>query len=481
MPFEVSCSHCQGRLRVEQAGLVACPHCGTRLNVAEPPATDVPAAIPPTPVAASPPTVDSNPVVQAPEPVVAAAPQPEPVATPASPSNAHDTAVSGEQMPYLGDMAMPGTTSAEEPSGAGSALDDEDFESVLPGGNEVDVPAPAPVVASEPANPAAAPAVVATAPAPAPVSPIPAAVSGPPEPARNVVSTTLPQPKPLIQPGSQSSILQKYTAERLQGKVSKKLFALAISYSSAMTLAVLYLAWQLMNGGGSASNLESLPDVKPQRDADGDIGMSLIKEAAEMPPGHTLALGDSQRFGNLKLTPLRVTRGPVKFEFHLKDESRKKEDGGEILQLWLRFENVSTDQSIAPLDGLVFRRDPAFDVGELDRANNFVCARSEKKKDGHRVLVYELNRNDIWNLRDQSTEFEIPPGETFETYIPTTEEGVKELLTADAPYVWRVHFRKGYSPQRYGVTTVVEVSFDKSDVVAATQPADDVEVDAEKS
>lgn len=200
-----------------------------------------------------------------------------------------------------------------------------------------------------------------------------------------------------------------------------------------------------------------------------------------MPPGHTLALGDTRRFGNLKVTPLRVTRGPVKFEYHLKNDSQKKKDGDEILQLWLRFENVSTDQSIAPLDGLVFRRDPAFEIGETDRANSFVCAQGHKKKDGHRVLVYELNADDIWNLRDQNADFEIPPGETFDTYIPTTEEGVTELLSADAPYIWRVHFRKGYSPQRYGVTTVVEVSFDKSDVVAATQPAADVEADAEQS
>ena len=468
MPFEVSCSQCHGRLLVEQAGLVACPHCGTRLNVAEPPSADVPATASPTPAATSAPAVAPNPVQTAPERTVAA-PQPEPVTTPANPTDKQVPAASGEPMPYLGEMAMPETTTAAEAPSAGSALDDEDFDSVLPGGN-LDVSAPAPVPAAEPTNSAAAAVVAPTS---ALASPLPAAASGSPEPAWNADGSPLPQPDPIVQ--SQSSVIRKYTTEKLHGTVSKKLFALVISYSSTMTLAVLYLAWQLMNGGGSASSLESLPDVKPQRDTDGNIGMSLIKEAAEMPPGHTLALGDSRRFGNLKVTPLRVTRGPVKFEFHLKDESRKKPDGGEILQLWLRFENVSTDQSIAPLDGLVFRRDPAFDIGELDRANNFVCARSEKKKDGHRVLVYELNRNDVWNLRNQSTEFEIPPGESFETYIPTTEEGVKELLSSDAPYLWRVHFRKGYSPRRYGVTTVVEVSFDKSDVVATTQPTASVE------
>lgn len=476
MSFEVSCSQCQGRLRVEQPGLVACPHCGTRLNVAEPSAADVPAAVPqaavpqvpvpavaevpaPAPAFAQPPApVAPAPVAAAPAPV---APAPAaPVPTAGAPQVVADSPAppqAGEQMPYLGEMGMPGPE-AEEESHADSALDDEDNESVLPG--EMQAAAPSPATAPVPA-----PATATVAPAVAPATGFPTFAAGPAVDVSDSSGSVLPQPDSVIHAGPSSSIIHKYTTEKLKGTVSKKWFALALSYSSAVTLAVLYLAWQVMNGGGSSSQLESLPDVKPKRKDNGDFAMLLVPESAVMPPGHTLALGESRRFGNLEVTPLKVARGPVQFEFYRRDDSQTKADGDEVLKLWLRFRNVSTDQQISPLDALLFRRDAAFETGEIDRANNFVCAATDKKKDGHRVLVYELNEDAAWNLRGQNLDFEIPPGETLDTYIPTTEEGVSDLLTADGPYVWRVHFRKGYSPQRYGVTTVVEVNFDKSEVV----------------
>ena len=40
-------------------------------------------------------------------------------------------------------------------------------------------------------------------------------------------------------------------------------------------------------------------------------------------------------------------------------------------------------------------------------------------------------------------------------------------MDSGEPLVWRVHFRKGYSPKNYGVTTVIEVAFESSDIGAA--------------
>lgn len=445
MSFEVACSNCQGRLRVEQAGLVACPHCGTHLNVNTPTGADATGASPESgEPAVAPPESVASPEVEAPA-----------TETPAAP-------VHGEQMPYLGDVPQPAIAQDDEAVAGASALDDDDHESVLPGGDDV---------SSQP--PAASPPVPVAAVQP-PTAPLtngvaPAVDSGSSVHSGGSQSSGLPEPDSVIKTGASSSIIQRYASEKLKGTVSKGLFALVVSYSSAVTLAALYLAWQLMNGAGSSSQLESLPDIKPRLE-DGQVLKTLVPEGAAMPLGHTLALGETRRFGNLEVTPLKVTRGPVKFEFFQKDGSKTRPDGDEILQLWMRFKNVSSDQEIAPLDELVYYRVPGYEDGELDRANTFVCARSEKKKDGHRVLAYEWNDADVWNLRGQDVEFAIPPGETTETYVPTTEEGISELLSSEGPLVWRVHFRKGYSPKRYGVTTVVEVNFDKSDIVAATEP-----------
>ena len=241
--------------------------------------------------------------------------------------------------------------------------------------------------------------------------------------------------------------------------ISRHTFTLLRNYAIAMTLAVLFLVFKLLNPNTSA--LESLPDVKPQKKND-KIVYKLVPEATEMPPGHLLSLGDSQRFGNLKVTPVRVTREPIEFEHHLGDPAVAREPGPDVVKLWFEFENLSSNQRIAPLDGLVFRRDD--NDFENVRSNNFVCRQTEKKKSGKLVFVYDLNENDIWVLRGHNVQHEIAPGEKLETYIPTSDEGIAQLLNSDEPLIWRVHFRKGYSPQNYGVTTVIEVAFESSDI-----------------
>ena len=180
------------------------------------------------------------------------------------------------------------------------------------------------------------------------------------------------------------------------------------------------------------------------------------------PRGHTLALGDSRRFGNLLVTAQAITKAPIEFVHHLGDPTQTTPPGPEVLKLWLKFENVSTNQSIAPLDALVFRRH-SVDRGETYRSNNFVCPDADRENAEKRVLVWDLNENDRWNLKDQEVSYEIPPGESVVTYIPTTEEG-SSLASAEESLVWRVHFRKGYSPKMYGVTTVIEVPFTAAEI-----------------
>lgn len=405
MAFEVACSQCEGRLMVEEAGvIVACPHCGAHLNIEAP--------------AESAATDESNNV-----------PDGEPAAD--------STEQASEASAPTNETVQP-TTDQPTAEIAESTASEPESE-----------PAPAEEASENSSSSSES--------ADTPLQPLDE--SAQPETAAVVESAHVAPPQNSIEVSSYPG----------RG-VSRHTFTLVRNYAIAMTIAVLFLVYKLLNPNMSA--LESLPDVKPQK-KDDKIVYKLVPEATEMPPGHLLSLGQAQRFGNLKVTPVRITKEPVEFVHHLGDTGVTKEPGPEVVKLWFEFENLSTDQHIAPLDGLVFKRDD--NDFENVRSNNFACRLSQKKKGGELAFVYDLNEFDIWNLRGQNVAQEIAPGEKLETYIPTSEEGVAQLVNSDEPLIWRVHFRKGYSPKNYGVTTVIEVAFESSDIGASTvpQPADE--------
>lgn len=228
------------------------------------------------------------------------------------------------------------------------------------------------------------------------------------------------------------------------------LIALA-SYASAATLALLYLYFAM--SGARPHALESLPDVPPLDVQHGEV-MKLAPADAELPAGHRLVLGEPRRFGNLLIEPLRVERGAIEFDHFSGRTAVRKPATSPVLMLWLRFTNVSEQQTIAPLDPeLVFRR-TMLDVGP--RANQFVRRVADEAIDGPQVLLYDHPISSEWDLRDQQLGVRLAPGESLETYLPSGEAGID----LSGPLVWRVHFRKGYSPQGFGVTTLVDVEFD---------------------
>jgi hypothetical protein len=219
------------------------------------------------------------------------------------------------------------------------------------------------------------------------------------------------------------------------------LFVLLAGYACAVTIALIWLWWTR----GRVHPLESLPDLVPKTAA------YVIEESTPLPPEHTLRLGETRRFGNLEVTPLRVTRGPV-MVVSVSDgdeESPNVESGMPVLKLWLRIRNVSDDQTI----------------------RTFVCRADQKRRDGDRVLVYYLTREEReLALQGQQADRELGPGETYETFIATSERGIEEL---NGDLVWRVHFRKGLNPaSRRGVTTLIEVTF-HSDAIQEESAASD--------
>lgn len=516
MAFEMICGQCRGNLLVEQFGVVvACPHCGAHLHVPAP-ETPAPAAPPPAPIPQATPPAPPP----APEPVaVVEAPAPAPVesiseAVPLTEEMNAFTGGSSEPPPSveisvtspvaINDAASTAPERVTEEAAA-SATGEGGFSlSALMSASETAEPEPPPVSSEAPASlvePAATTPEVSQ-PVPvtdsvyepvavtaAPSESVPSGLSGlfgssdssrPPEiaaasdetpvaTAEAPVVTTTESPLEMASSShedhsseiaSGSALLSSATVAKPSDKdhvtVSKSLLLLLFSYASAITLGFLYLLYY-----GSANKgdygLESLPDpVPPKRKTSG-----VYQESAPMPDGHDLKIGDRQRFGNIEVTVLKVTRGPIKFR-HFSDAGKARFPSAPVLKLWLRFKNVSDDQEIAPLDDqLLFHR-----IGR-DRltyhSNQFVVRAEQKANpDAKRIIAYDHIIGSGWDLVDLPLDKSLQPGESRDYYVPTCENDL-DILKGEL--LWRVHIRKGYSSRGNGVTTIFEVRFN-SNVVA---------------
>lgn len=239
--------------------------------------------------------------------------------------------------------------------------------------------------------------------------------------------------------------------------VPRFLFLVVASYASAVTLALLYLLYR------GTSTLD-LPDVVPQFNKNGKAAWRWVDEKP-LPVAYRLKLGESKQYGNVKVTPLKVTQGPLQFVHFSDQKQQKTATAVSVLKLWVKFENVSNDQTFPALDEqLLYERANDKDNASQVKANNYVCQRSECKRLGKRVPVYALPINGEWMLKDQNLNSPIAPHQTWETYIPSNDE---DLSSLQGPLTWRVHFRKGYNPQSFrGVTTLVEVEFNSQDIQA---------------
>lgn len=523
MAFEMICGQCRGNLLVEHFGVVvACPHCGAHLHVPDP---NAPAAAPPapTPVPATvsapepipapnaPPVPDVTAAVTAPavelpsfeaavpetvqDPAPSTAelrafvpedPEPPPsveisVVSPVAISDSAATTteiVTEGPAPATGDggfslsslmsssdvaaseTATAATNSdvltadATEPShaqataepAAEAARADEPIaaatESAPPGLSGLFGAAASPAPASEAAVIEEAPVVVASA----------STVEAPPESGLPVEGEGASAATTESEPFVSTPTTSKSSSDHVT--VSKSALLLLLSYTSAVTLGFGWLLYQSMTP--KEYGIESLPDPVPRKSQKA----VLYDERMEMPGGHEVKVGDSQRFGNIKVTVLRVTRGPIQFR-HFSDARKSRFPSAPVLKLWLRCENVSQDQEIAPLDDqLLFTRSGKDRFSY--RSNQFVCRAEQKTKaNALRVIAYDHRIGSEWDLADLLLDKPLKPGESREYYVPTCENDLDKLT---GELVWRVHIRKGYSSRGNGVTTLFEVRFKSDDI-----------------
>jgi len=227
-------------------------------------------------------------------------------------------------------------------------------------------------------------------------------------------------------------------------------FIILLSYASAVTLALIYL---FLNRSSDA--LESLPDP-----ADKEGAVYFYDKSATLPVGHVLHIGESQRYGNIRLEVLGVAREAIEYvHFTGEPQQQQRPPTEPVLCLKLKVSNVSTDQEIAPFDSiLVFRQRIQPSTDEVT-ANIFVAKRDQQAT-GPYHLMFSHPQDAEWDLAGQQIGKVLKPGESIETFLPATDEA----NGLEGELIWRFEMRKGYSYNKRGVTTLVDVVFDSDQV-----------------
>ena len=190
----------------------------------------------------------------------------------------------------------------------------------------------------------------------------------------------------------------------------------------------------------------------------GQLVIRFVVEPINFPLSDTqrLAIGETKRYGHLEVTPLKVTRGKIEFVNASGGSAGLLSSPVDVLKLHLRFKNLSKDSSIAPLRSLAFKQTG---TGEKRESNNVVY---NPKLKNVPVLAYPVSKDE--RIKGLDIDTELKPGESCELFIPTNNDRLDLMLSKATDLVWRVHFRKGYSPKNFGVTTLIEVNVPKADI-----------------
>ena len=262
-------------------------------------------------------------------------------------------------------------------------------------------------------------------------------------------------------------VVDSPVTSRREGRFTSHVaWQLLLTYASLMTLAALFLGWQLWRR--PTRDLLDLPDLAPPANKDGRV-TTLIYVPAGKPllRSHQLDLGESRRFGSVEISAVGVCRGPLKFEYfdpslHRNDFDR--EPSGDVLQLHLRVKNVSSDQTFAPFDrNLVYTRETNPREEGHDKANNLIWDRADPSEIV--LYLYDLSPDSDWVVAGQNLDRDLGPGESLDVFLPSTDPLPEEL---PEEMVWRFHFRKGYNRRSLrGVTTVAEICFSRQQISQA--------------
>ena len=248
--------------------------------------------------------------------------------------------------------------------------------------------------------------------------------------------------------------------------VSRRLLVGVAGYAIVLTLLLLGL---LATGRVSLSGnhaLESLPDLRPLAPNE----FRRVPDGVELPEGHVLRLGESRRFGDVVVTPVRVTKEPLQFQGFMSGVMESKLTTEPVLKLWLTFENVADDYAFPPFDaGLMSSRTPADSQDAATIANSFLTIGIPSSDSATtRRLNYLHSMDNNFVIVGQESARSLLPGASLTTFVAASDEADEVNAEESTPFVWRIQFRKGVNlSSGNGVTTLIDVRFFGADVAAS--------------
>ncbi len=219
-------------------------------------------------------------------------------------------------------------------------------------------------------------------------------------------------------------------------------FVLLMSYSSAITLALVWVLWSgrsLKSPDSPAANISQGTEEQGSKPPEPTASEPL----PPIPSANITTLGKTIRIGEIDVTPLEIDLTPVELVRSIDPEDYRREESGSLM-LKLRLTNVSGDHQFAPLDRLLIRGQNS----PLDRS--YIASSGPGK-----IRLFPLALDSEWAILGQSFPV-LKSGESVETLVasePVTEDRLQGELT------WRIRLRVG--PYR---TDVLGVRFTRSNL-----------------
>jgi hypothetical protein len=228
---------------------------------------------------------------------------------------------------------------------------------------------------------------------------------------------------------------------------------LLLSYSSAITLALVWILWTGRSSRLAASTPpDPAPDVArpPARSAE----LELSQPPPPIPLENVARLGSMIQIGTLEVTPLSVVAVRLELVRSIEPTSSRREED-ESLVLRLKLKNTSKFRTFTPVDAYMVR-----DRGL--RPYDPYIATSE----GSSIRLFALAVDSEWTIRGQAFPV-LYPGDSVEIII-AAEPGSGNRLADEM--TWRVRLRTGVYR-----TDMIGVRFTRSQVRHVEQVDDAAE------